>query len=273
MQLYFATTSSQHIPYLLRNGGTNILISYLGKNLVNQVKDNPNVSLIIDSGAFSVWTKGKSINLKEYIDYCKWLKANNHLKKLHFVNLDVLPGKFGKRPTMQEREDSATEGWKNYEAMKAHGLDVIHVFHQHEDLKWLEKLMNDSSPYIGISPANDLSKKERLIWLKQVFNIVKDKKKTHGFGVTAFDILKEIPFYSADSSNFATPVRFGYVWKYKNFKMLNLKYRKRKAAFILKKGVDAITGKGYDYLDDSVKSYVEAQRDITRLWEMRGIKW
>ncbi len=273
MNLYFATTTSQHIPYLLNNSANNILISYLGKNLINLVKDNPKVNLIVDSGAYSVWTKGKVINLKEYIAYCKWLKLNNNLRNLYFVNLDIIPGSFGRRPTKQEREESAEKGWENYEIMKAHGLQVMHLFHQHEDFKWLERLVNDSSDYIGISPANDLKKTQRLNWLKQVFNIVKDKKKTHGFGVTAIDILKEIPFYSADSSNFATPVRFGCVIKYNNLKTQNLRYRKKRDAFILKQGAKAINGKGYEYLDEVVRGFVQSEKDVSRLWKLRGIEW
>ena len=69
--------------------------------------------IMIDSGAFSVWNKGTTIDLDDYIIYClKYINSINYV-----VNLDVIPGKPGQRPSKEEVERSAVIGYGNYHKM------------------------------------------------------------------------------------------------------------------------------------------------------------
>ena len=71
------------------------------------------------------------------------------------------------------------------------------VFHQHERFYWLDEFRKHSD-YIGISPANDVSVDKRDIWLSQVFSRIGYSVKTHGFGVTAAQLLLKWAFFSVE---------------------------------------------------------------------------
>lgn len=162
----------------------------------------PKISLVLDSGAFSSWTRGAEVDLDAYIRYikdnCEWLD--------HYVNLDVIPGEFGRVPSLKEVEASAQKGWENLLYMESFGLHPMPVFHQGEQFKWLHRLIDHGCTYIGISPANDRTTDQKRVWLDQVFEQITDSEgwptiKTHGFGVTSIPILFRYPWYSADSTS------------------------------------------------------------------------
>jgi len=159
------------------------------------------LNLLLDSGAFSAWNNGKAIDLDHYIAF---IKANiEHIE--HYVNLDVIPGEFGRTPSPSEVEVSAEQGWANMLRMEAEGLRPIPVFHMGEQFKWLRRMVEHGCPYIGISPANDRPTKAKAVWLDRVFDQITDAAgwplvRTHAFGVTSIDLLIRYPWYSADST-------------------------------------------------------------------------
>ena len=166
MRIFFAESiaKSVYVKQLKLVGANNCLFSYLSKkggakvNTANEVFDLLDCkNIIIDSGAFSAWTKGEEVDLDKYISFCKELKESREGREnIYIVNLDVIPGSWGKRPTQEQREEAAEQGWKNMEYMFSKGIIPIHVFHQHEDFKWLDKITNEIE-YLGISPANDVT--------------------------------------------------------------------------------------------------------------------
>jgi len=179
-------------------------------------------NIIMDSGAFSAWNRGAVIDLEAYADYC--LKYLDYIS--YVVNLDVIPSKPGdKKPDDDEIERSASAGYKNYEYLLSRGIPkekLIHVFHQNENFHWLEKMVADM-PYIGLSPANDRTVNEKIQWLKKCMPYVTDSNgyatvKFHGFAVTSFRIMKQFPWYSVDSSTWATVAGRGvtFIPKYKH---------------------------------------------------------
>ena len=276
MRVFLVVTSEQALDDLIGAGYKNILIAWENKKIIRKVASRNDINLIIDSGAYTAWTKGSEVDLDEYINFSKEIQNNNNLNSLVIVNLDIIPGRFGSVPCKEDIEIASQEGWKNYEKMKGEGLEVMHLFHQHEDIKWLNKLMKEKVDYIGISPANDMSSKARLKWLKGVFSIVKDKKKTHGFGVTDIKILSQIPFFSADSSNWSTLARWGCSGIYDGkLGMRSVKYGKLKDA--LDMGLDHKALRDNSFLRKemikTIKGYLMIEKDITKLWVTRGVKW
>lgn len=169
------------------------------------------VSLMLDSGAFSLWRKGGEIPVAEYIDF---LLKNRELID-HIVNLDKIPGRFGKKPSPSEVEESARKGWENYcEIIKEGFPSVLPVYHQGERIYWLEKMINEGCSYIGISPANDRNTDEKMVWLDNVFDFLCGSSgypqiRTHGFGVTALPILYRYPWGSVDSATWLLVGGFG----------------------------------------------------------------
>ena len=90
-------------------------------------------------------------------------------------------------------------------------LEIIHVFHQGDDFKWLIKMLKECKS-IGISPNNDETTESKDRWLMECFKLVKEINpdiKTHAFGVTSEELLTKFPYTTADSSSWALTSAFG----------------------------------------------------------------
>lgn len=160
--------------------------------------------LMIDSGAFSVWSSGKTIDLDEYIRYCK-SRPNIDV----FVGLDVIPPK-GTKLTPEVKDEVAKEGWKNYLKMIRHVPmeKVVPVYHRGDHIKWLETMLDFGCPYIGLAPRFDGTGMERRFkFLVDCSKLLVDSegkcvRKVHGFAVTNHKMMTMFPWYSVDSATF-----------------------------------------------------------------------
>lgn len=160
-------------------------------------------TIILDSGAFSAWSRGAVLDIDSYIAF---IFANAEYFD-YYVNLDAIPGSFGVIPSPSEVEASAQKSWGNLLYMEAHGLKPMPVFHMGESFKWLHRMLDRD--YIGISPANDRPTAQKRQWLDRVFTELGDvdgrpRVRTHGLGVTAIPLLTRYPWYSVDSSSWTT---------------------------------------------------------------------
>lgn len=214
---FFAVGSREYLWLLLVSGAKNILVSFAYQEPFKSIKllKRHECDLLLDSGAFTAWSKGKAVDIDEYIEFIKKTRSQ-YPHKIEYVNLDVIPGTIGKKPTSEDVEEAALKGYENLLYMQSKGLNPIHVFHQGEHFDWLKK-MCDKCDYIGISPCNDYSDKVKTEWLQQAFDYLKrigkiGKVKTHAFGMTSTDLLKRFPFSSADSSSYAFTSAFGVVF-------------------------------------------------------------
>jgi len=171
--------------------------------------------LWMDSGAFTAWTRKEQIDIDEYIRFC--LDRLNIIS--YVVNLDVIPGEFGQKDLPPEEiERSAGLGYQNYHYMLSRGIPkekLIHVFHQGENFKWLAQMVAEI-PYIGLSPANDRTTPEKIMWLDQCMPYVIDDQgypvvKFHGFAVTAPRLMFRYPWYSVDSTTWQMMASNGHI--------------------------------------------------------------
>jgi len=178
------------------------------------------VSMLLDSGAFSAWTQQDVVDLDAYIDF---IKANESDLE-YYVNLDKIPGQYGGlqhayHPTREEFEESARQGYKNYEHMLSRGIDpqkLIHVFHQHEDWSWLKRMVREI-PYVGLSPSNDSTHPSKKKWLDECMMYTTDDQgfplvKTHGFAVTSVVMMVRYPWYSCDSMSWRLSAGYGAIF-------------------------------------------------------------
>jgi hypothetical protein len=170
--------------------------------------------LMLDSGAFSVWTRGAEVDLAAYVDFCV-----RHPAVDHFVNLDVIPGVPGTRPSRQQVRAACVASWNNYLRMTdaLPKSKVIPVFHQHDPVSWLHSYLDKGAAYVGISPANDSPVSERLRWLRTLRPVLFDGAgrpvcRTHGFAVTALDLLAEMRWHSVDSGSWKQTAGWGGVY-------------------------------------------------------------
>jgi hypothetical protein len=199
---------------------TNRLVSYLYPSqfpkwieLTGQKKGN----IILDSGAFSAWNKGSVVDIDEYITYAHSAlqKGEKYNKRIHVVNLDVIPGKVGQTKQLNKIigdrtqlgnnkeliETAAKQGFKNLKTMHENGITPIHVFHQGEEWKWLDRMLKYTK-YIGVSPANDMPNSSKKKWMYSVFDYLYKNNievDTHGFAVLIPDILRDLPWTSCDA--------------------------------------------------------------------------
>jgi hypothetical protein len=170
--------------------------------------------IFLDSGAFSAFTKGKKINIKNYISFIK--KNKKHLTA--YANLDVI-GINGERPN----EHTAKKTLSNQKKMEGNGLKPIPCFHYGEPFKYLEYYIKNYD-YIALGAMVGIAVNKLIPWLDKCFNrYICDEKgmpniKIHGFGVTSISIILRYPFYSIDSTSWVISGLLGsiYVPRIKN---------------------------------------------------------
>ena len=170
-----------------------ILISYAYKDTFEwerlfSLVEKKEIQILIDSGAFTAYTLGKPIDLKEY---CAWL----HEYKKYFWNyfqLDVI------------RESDKT--FNNYISMRKEGLAPIPIFTLGSKQKQLDKYF-EYTDFVGIGGLVGSKMGEYIPKLCAYFN--KHKKKCHLLGYTRDKVLKTFRPYSCDSSNILGGAKFG----------------------------------------------------------------
>lgn len=226
LTLYFAGAfAGKASPEELKVGIRNKLCSYVYPEQFQswiQISKGFSGKILIDSGAFSVWNRGKTIDLKEYISYCKEVIkiAKDEEKEIRVVNLDVIPGKKGETASLNKSrnledkkiiEEAAKQGYENLCCFLDEGIVPIHVFHQGESFEWLDKMVLKTD-YIGVSPANDVSQKAKEMWMMKTFGYLQEKApyiKTHGFAVFSPDSFKRYPWTSCDAATWRLVAGYG----------------------------------------------------------------
>jgi len=162
----------------------------------------PQIQIMIDSGAFSAWRLNKTVDLKKY---CDFLLANQDW--IHsYVNLDVIkPG---------NPETAAKEGFDNLLYMRSRGLNPIPVYHIAEDISWLYRMLDLGCNYIGLA-ATSLDARNAtddwyaMAWSRLVNNQGNPIVKVHAFGDTRLKLLTKYPWASADSSTWINGQKYG----------------------------------------------------------------
>ena len=95
------------------------------------IKKNGDVSLFLDSGAYSAFTQDIEINIDDYIQYIKDNRA--HISQ--YASLDVIG------------DEQAT--LDNYKHMKEHDLEPIPTYHYGDKIKYLEYYLSNND-YIAL---------------------------------------------------------------------------------------------------------------------------
>lgn len=172
------------------------------------------VKLFLDSGAYSAWTKNQPLDIGEYIKFCK----ANESSIWTAVNMDVIPGEFGRRHdfSQDEIERSAKQSYDNLKRIRDAGVNAIPVFHQGEPFEWLEKYLADGEKYIGMSAGKFLRVDEQMAWLDKAWTILTNKKgepyvKIHGFALTSYDLMSNYPWYTVDSTTWSLTPGYGQI--------------------------------------------------------------
>ena len=180
--------------------------------------------LVVDSGAYSAWSKGKKFDIDEYIN-C--LNSNKLIDTCFWAaEAVVIPGSFGVDPTEEERLAAPEQSWKNYLYMidrVRFPKKIVPIFHMGEDYKHLIRMLSykfkdgDVITYIGMSPRNDVHVGEKIKWYEETWKIInneckklgREKPLTHNFGCTTISIMEQYPSCSSDSTSWVRSASFG----------------------------------------------------------------
>ena len=246
MLLFFAGTESlQHREAAIKAGAKNSLQSFYTLGCGKLIPNNREFeNYLLDSGGFSARKHGFDIDVKDYARY-----LNNYNVKVAF-NLDVRDNE--KSLLNQKYLEKNT---KTY---------IIPVFHPTEwmDKKW-EGLIDyyvENYPYIacgGIAGREGKQKENTPRLFNYVFSRTKDKTRVHGLGVTNRSYLQNYPFYTVDSTSWMSAALFA-------------------NSTCHSKGYAKANAKSRHYVRNDMEeviSWLKREKEITRLWEKRGVKW
>lgn len=224
MNIYFASANFENFDILAEKNGS-VLLSYMNdrseiNKWVKYLREHPEckTNLFIDSGAFTAYTKGITIDIDEYIDYMNSISDVVTI----FCELDVIPGKFGEEHTYEEVEYAADQSWKNYLYMLervTHREKLLPVFHRGENFSHLKKILSytfddgGKIPYIALAPIVGSNTKEKYLFLEKCYSIISKSDncdvKTHILGVGIPSILSHFPCTSSDATSYKKVGAFG----------------------------------------------------------------
>lgn len=197
---YFAAALDiQRGRYTEHFNGLPMLESYFAIITANEEDKMASYEIFLDSGAYSAFSRGISINIDDYISFIKKYED----KLTVYANLDVIG------------DPEAT--YENQKYMESKGLMPLPCFHYGESIKWLKRYLEDGHDYLALGGMVPISTKDLMHWLDGVWSDhLTDKKgmpivKVHGFGMTSHKLLIRYPWYSVDSTSWLMGSRNGSV--------------------------------------------------------------
>jgi hypothetical protein len=183
-----------------------------------------NFEVMLDSGAFTAWTKNQEVKLDDLIrTYGAILEKYGDIGRRYWlINLDKIPGAPGRTPSPTEIEEAIKISDDNYEILvKEFGDIVLPVFHQGESYERLS-VVESMSSYINVSPRNDIGERYRVAWAKEVHKKLKPETKTHGLAATGLPMMQDVPWHSVDSASWIMVASYGHIWWPKSMTLVSV---------------------------------------------------
>lgn len=152
--------------------------------------------MMLDSGAYSVMSKGEVVDLGAYIEFCQ-AHGRGYSE---IVNLDVIAGDVAERVAASLR---------NLRTMRDAGLDPMPVFHQGEPWSVLLELAGCGRVGIGMQRKDGRMPPASIIetFLGDCFDRLPATVRVHGFGLANDRYTGRFPFHSVDSSTWVYELR------------------------------------------------------------------
>lgn len=216
--LYFAGTQNNDAEmWMLTNGSCRLQSQVNDRTNIRRWVTTPNTGkLFIDSGAYTAFTKGRVVDVDEYIFYINSISSMLHC----FAQVDHITGKG------ETKEDTARLSWENFLYMR-HRVSEPHklvpIFHQGEDLKWLQNMVEYSDDigkldYIGFGAmvGTGVNREDKCLFFDRAFSIIEKSSnpniRVHAMGMTSLPLLECYPFYSADSTSWIMQAATGSIF-------------------------------------------------------------
>jgi len=159
--------------------------------------------IMMDSGAFTSWSIGKPVQLRDLIEYNeKVLRRYGDRHDFVFISLDVIPGERGRKATQEEISAAVVQSYDNFLVMQQHFKNhkVLPVYHSGEDIS-LRNAYLQKTDYICLSMDQGMSEKNRVEWAKRS---IAPGFFHHGLAATGNAMVSRVDWYSVDSSSWVT---------------------------------------------------------------------
>lgn len=191
----------EELPHILESW------HYVGKQgTVDHMRANK-AQIFLDSGAFSAWTLGATMDITAYCDY---IRRNQDI--LRFEGKDVMA-------SVLDGIGDPQQTWENQlymeHLLRPDGLRPLPCFHFGEDERYLEHYVANYD-YITIGGMVGKSAEQLKRWLDRIWEKYMIEKgtgspklKVHGFGITTISIMEAYPWWSCDSSSWIQAAAFG----------------------------------------------------------------
>lgn len=175
-----------------------------GKRYVDDMRRD-NAKVFLDSGAFSMWNIGETVDVAEYCHYVK-------------TNLDIIRHDDGvAMASVLDGIGDPLQTYRNQLEMEWRGVVPLPCFHFGEDPRYLEYYLS-KYPYITIGGMVGKPTEQLIVWLDRIWdNYIltgsgTPRAKFHGFGITSVSIMQRYPWYSCDSSSWIQAAAFGSIY-------------------------------------------------------------
>lgn len=202
MKIYLAGVCA---AYRAEVEGKHLLVSFHEPHQAALIAKGWNVAgWMLDSGAFSAWRLGTEINLDDYMSFID--KNETNLER--YVALDVIPGKPGRMPTVDEAKTATDQTLHNLDKMMTRGFRPIPVYHQGEPVWVLEEFVRMGFEVIGLGATASRGRPEIVDWLIPLFHRFPNQK-FHGLAMTQRRVLEWLPFDSVDSTTWLNFAKYG----------------------------------------------------------------
>lgn len=150
--------------------------------------------VFLDSGAFSAFTSGVTIDLPKF---CRYIQENDDIiyKDDGVLVASVLDG-----------IGDPLKTWQNQLEMERHGVRPLPCFHYGEDERYLEWYIQKYE-YITLGGMVPIAKPQLYYWLDRIWEKYlcdgsgRPRLKVHGFGLTTIGLMERYPWWSVDSSS------------------------------------------------------------------------
>ena len=161
---------------------------YIHKGMYADRIRKDGTKVFLDSGAFSSFSLGVSVNIEAYAEF---VKEHHDIIEMASV-LDAIGDPVGT--------------YHNQNKLESLGAEVLPCFHYGEPLDLCEYYVRNY-PYITLGGMVPIPNNKLEVWLDEVWSkVLTDKDgysriKIHGFGMTARKLMAKYPWYSVDSSS------------------------------------------------------------------------
>src|SRR5580765_6292113 len=171
--------------------------------------------VMLDSGAFTAFTKGHKVTLDElvpvYRDTERKILNAKSKTKLWFINLDVIPGEYGRKSEPHEIAEAVAQSDVNFKQLKKiFGDRVLPVWHQTETEARLIDVCKQND-YIAMGFRQDLAEHARIRCAQEVLAEIANPKgiRVHGLATTGYKMLDRTTFWSVDSASWLYAAAMG----------------------------------------------------------------